>query len=90
MESQPELWWMDTINMSGFDASFFVDVTEFADLKQQMLRCHKSQLSRWEDRDFSPLEEVMRVQYSARGAQAGVVAAEAFRVHTAWKRARAW
>jgi len=90
VETQPELWWMDTVNMSGFEPSFFVDITEFAELKQQMLRCHKSQLARWEDRDFSPLEEVMRVQYSARGAQAGVAAAEAFRVHTAWKRARAW
>jgi LmbE family N-acetylglucosaminyl deacetylase len=90
VESQPELWFMDTINMSGFEPSFYVNVTEYADLKQQMLRCHKSQLARWEDRDFSPLEEVMRLQYSARGAQAGVAAAEAFRVHTAWKRARAW
>jgi LmbE family N-acetylglucosaminyl deacetylase len=90
VESQPELWFMDTINMSGFEPSFYVNVTEYADLKQQMLRCHKSQLARWEDRDFSPLEEVMRLQYSARGAQAGVPAAEAFRVHTAWKRARAW
>jgi LmbE family N-acetylglucosaminyl deacetylase len=90
VETQPELWFMDTINMSGFEPSFFVDVTDFAELKQQMLRCHKSQLARWEDRDFSPLEEVMRVQYSARGAQAGVAAAEAFRTHMAWKRARAW
>jgi LmbE family N-acetylglucosaminyl deacetylase len=90
VENQPELWFMDTVNMSGFEPSFFVDVTEFAELKQQMLHCHKSQLSRWQDRDFSPLEEVMRVQYTARGAQAGVGAAEAFRTHTAWKRARAW
>ena len=81
---------MDTVNMSGFEPGFFVDVSEFAELKQQMLRCHKSQLARWEDRDFSPLEEVMRQQYSARGAQSGVAAAEAFCVHRAWKRARAW
>jgi hypothetical protein len=29
-------------------------------------------------------------QAQARGAQAGVRAAEAFRLHLAWKRARAW
>ena len=29
-------------------------------------------------------------QSQARGAQAGVAAAEAFRTHLAWKRARAW
>lgn len=90
LETQPELWWMDTINMSGFEPGFFVDVSDFTELKQQMLRCHKSQLARWEDRDFSPLESVMRQQYSARGAQAGVAAAEAFCTHLAWKRARGW
>src|SRR5262245_28816828 len=90
LPSQPELWWMDTINMSGFEPGFFVDVSDFADLKLQMLNCHKSQLARWQDRDFSPLEHVMKAQYSARGAQAGVAAAEAFQVHSAWRRSRAW
>jgi len=36
------------------------------------------------------LEEQMIRQAEARGAQAGVAAAEAFRVHLAWKRERAW
>jgi LmbE family N-acetylglucosaminyl deacetylase len=81
---------MDTINMTGFEPGFFVDISQFADIKHQMLRCHKSQLARWADRDFSPLEELMRQQYSARGAQAGVAASEAFRIHPAWKRTRAW
>ena len=90
LPTQPELWWMDTISMSGFEPGFFVDVGDFAELKLQMLNCHKSQLARWQDRDFSPLEQVMKAQYSARGAQAGVAAAEAFQIHTAWKRAKAW
>src|SRR5207245_2731671 len=45
LQSQPALWWMDTINMSGFEPGFFVDVSNFADLKHQMLNCHKSQLA---------------------------------------------
>jgi LmbE family N-acetylglucosaminyl deacetylase len=90
LESQPALWWMDTINMSGFEPGFFVDVSQFIELKQQMLHCHKSQLARWADRDFSPLEQIMRAQCTARGAEAGVAAAEAFAVHRAWKRLRAW
>ena len=90
LESQPQLWWIDAINMLGFEPGFYVDVTPFAQLKHQMLHCHKSQLARWADRDFSPLEELMRGQYTARGAQAGVTAAEAFRVHPVWKRTRAW
>lgn len=90
LPTQPELWWMDTINMSGFEPGFFVDISPFAQLKHQMLHCHKSQLSRFGQRDFSPLEDLMKIQYTARGAQAGVTAAEAFRPHLVWKRARAW
>ncbi|MEW6306024.1 MAG: PIG-L family deacetylase [Verrucomicrobiota bacterium] len=86
----PALWWMDTINMTGFAPHFFVDVSAFVSLKEQMLACHASQLARGVDKDFSPLQDVMRLQYRARGAQAGVTAAEAFQVHGAFKRARAW
>jgi LmbE family N-acetylglucosaminyl deacetylase len=90
LERPPELWWMDTIEMAGFEPHFFVEVSAFVELKRQMLGCHRSQLARGSDRDFSPLEEVMLRQVEARGAQAGVRAAEAFRTHPAWKRARAW
>jgi LmbE family N-acetylglucosaminyl deacetylase len=90
LSMQPELWWMDTINMANFEPGFFVDIAPFASLKHEMLRCHKSQLARSTSGDFSPLEEVMRCQYTARGTQAGVTAAEAFRIHPAWKRCRAW
>src|SRR5579883_1619115 len=86
----PALWWMDTVNSSGFEPGFFVDISGFVDLKRQMLACHLSQLQRGQDRDFAPLEELMLRQCRTRGAQAGVAAAEAFRVHSAWKRARAW
>jgi LmbE family N-acetylglucosaminyl deacetylase len=90
LETQPALWWMDAIDMLGFEPGLFVDISAFAEVKHKMLRCHKSQLARWADRAFSPLEEMMKRQYSARGAQAGVAAAEAFRIHLAWKRTRAW
>jgi len=90
MSSQPALWWMDTVNMTGFQPGFFVDVSDYLDLKRRMLACHKSQLKRAADGDFSPLEEQMIRQAEARGAQAGVAAAEAFRVHLVWKRGRAW
>jgi LmbE family N-acetylglucosaminyl deacetylase len=86
----PAVWWMDTVNMIGFDPGFFVDVTDYLPLKQEMLSCHKSQLKRGEDPDFEPLEKLMLRQAEARGAQSGVAAAEAFRIHSAWKRIRAW
>ncbi len=86
----PALWWMDTLNLTGFVPGFYIDISGFLRLKEQMLQCHTSQLARSGDKDFSPLSELMRRQAQARGAQAGVAAAEAFRLHHAFKRVRAW
>ena len=86
----PAFWWTDTVTMNGFEPGFYVDVSEFMKLKEAMLGCHRSQAARGADGDFSPLLDLMRQQAFTRGAQAGVTAAEAFRVHHAFKRARAW
>ncbi len=86
----PSIWWMDNIEAIDFTPQFFIDVSEFVDLKRRLIRCHSSQLARGKNADFSPLEEMMIRQCHMRGAQSGVVAAEAFRSHIAWKRARAW
>jgi LmbE family N-acetylglucosaminyl deacetylase len=88
--AQPAVWWMDTVNMTGFAPHFYVDISEHVELKRRMLGCHRSQLVRGSGGDFSPLEEQMVRQSRARGSQAGVEAAEAFRLHHAWKRLRAW
>jgi LmbE family N-acetylglucosaminyl deacetylase len=90
MPGPPALWWMDTVDMAGFEPHFYFDVTGLVDVKRKMLACHASQLARGEHGDFSPLADLMLRQCKARGAQAGVDAAEAFRAHTAWKRIRAW
>jgi LmbE family N-acetylglucosaminyl deacetylase len=90
LPTPPALWWMDTVDMSGFLPGFYVDITRYVALKIQMLGCHQSQLARGKDPDFSPLAELMRLQYRARGLQSGVEAAEAFRAHSAFKRGRAW
>ncbi len=90
MAEQPALCWMDTINMTGFEPGFYIDISEHVDVKRRMLACHASQRQRAEERAFSPLEEQMVWQSQARGAQAGVEAAEAFRLHLAWKRIPAW
>ena len=90
MKKQPAVWWMDTMNMTGFEPGFYVDISGYVELKRRMLRCHKSQLMRSRDDDFTSLECQMLQQCQTRGAQAGVAAAEAFRVHLAWKRLGAW
>ncbi len=86
----PALWWMDSIAMADFEPGFYVDISAHAELKERMLTCHLSQLQRAQDKDFAPLLEVMRLQYQTRGLQSNVAAAEAFCVHRAFKRARAW
>jgi len=90
MKTQPALWFVDTVNMSGFRPEFYVDISQYVEIKRRMMACHKSQLRRGAGGDFSPLEEQMLNQSRTRGAQAGVAAAEAFRAHQAWKRVRAW
>jgi N-acetylglucosamine malate deacetylase 1 len=90
VDSPPALWWMDTINMSGFQPGFFVDISRHCAIKRRMLACHKSQLARGDDGDFSPLSELMDLQFRARGQQSGVFAAEGFRAHDSFKRTRAW
>jgi LmbE family N-acetylglucosaminyl deacetylase len=86
----PGLWLADSIGMNGFMPEFYVDVSGYVETKQRMLACHRSQLSRGADSDFSPLEELMMRQCRARGEQASVEAAEAFGQHHAFKRVRAW
>jgi LmbE family N-acetylglucosaminyl deacetylase len=76
--------------MSGFEPGFYVDVSGFMPLKEKMLACHRSQMARSGDTSFSPLLDLMRLQARARGTQAGVEAAEAFRAYYAFKRTRAW
>ena len=90
MKRPPVVWWMDTVNMTGFEPGFYVDISRYVELKRRMLRCHKSQLARGREDDFASLEHQMLRQCQTRGAQAGVAAAEAFRAHPAWKRLGAW
>ncbi len=90
LEYPPEVWWMDTVAGHQFEPDFYIDVTPYDDLKKQMLSCHKSQLQRGKDSNFSPLQTLMEKQQAFRGAQSGVAAAEAFRLHRTFGRTRAW
>src|SRR5581483_8425588 len=90
LDAQPAVWWMDTIDMIGFEPGFYVDISQHTSIKHQMLHCHESQLARGNEEAFTPLEELMQRQYRARGGQVSVAAAEAFRAHHAFKRGRAW
>jgi LmbE family N-acetylglucosaminyl deacetylase len=90
LETAPGLWLGDTLNMSGFEPGFYVNVSGQMEMKRKMLECHQSQLARGGDKDFSPLGELMERQGRMRGEQAGVEMAEAFRWQQSFKRIRAW
>jgi len=90
LDVPPKLWFADTLNMQGFAPDFFLNVGDQLEIKRRMLACHRSQLERGNDGDFAPLQALMLRQAAARGAQAGVAAAEAFRWHQAFKRVGAF
>ena len=90
LPAPPALWWLDTLDMHGFEPGFFVDVTRQMTLKEQMLRCHQSQIDCGAEDDLPPLADLLHRQARARGAQADAPAAEAFRIANLMKRARAW
>jgi LmbE family N-acetylglucosaminyl deacetylase len=84
----PALWFMDTVEMLGFEPGFYVDVSAHMNQKLAMLGCHESQLLRGEE--LPPLAQIMELQARARGMQADVAHAEAFRIAPMMKRIRAW
>lgn len=90
LDAPPAVWWMDCVDRGGFEPGFYIDVSPFVELKQHMLACHVSQLARGNQGNFAPLAELMHLQLTARGSEAGVSAAEAFRLHRAFKRTRAF
>jgi len=90
LATAPAVWFMDTIHMNKFEPGFFIDIGNYAEVKTRMLACHRSQIRRSGDADLGSLEDGMHLQARARGLQAGVEAAEAFRIHRAFKRIGAW
>jgi LmbE family N-acetylglucosaminyl deacetylase len=90
LDAPPALWWMDTINMQAFAPGFYIEISKYLHLKEALLRCHKSQIARGNERDLPPLAELMLRQARTRGTQADSEAAEAFRIADIMKRAHAW
>jgi LmbE family N-acetylglucosaminyl deacetylase len=90
LSAPPQLWRMDTLEMLGFQPHIYIDISEYLDLKQSMIRCHRSQMARGTHADFAPLEDLLLRIAHARGSQSGTRAAEGFQIHPAWKRIRAW
>ena len=74
--TMPKLYYCDAWFVP-FEADEYVDISEFIDLKLDMLRCHESQIDQVSGED---LIEQARLQSRNRGIEAGVAYAEAFRL----------
>lgn len=75
----PHLFHMDTVDGTGFDPEFYVDITAVHDRKVEQLRYHDSQHG-WLSHFFGmEYVDFMTMKDSRRGAECGVKYAEGFR-----------
>ncbi len=80
------LYYFDTLSGVNFRPAEFVNVTDTFETKREMLACHASQVSWLKDHDDVDMFQMMEALIRARGAQCGVIYAEAFRAEPAWSR----
>ena len=74
--AMPKLYYCDAWFVP-FEADEYVDISEFIDLKLDMLGCHESQVDQVSGESMI---EQARIQSRNRGLEAGVAYAEAFRL----------
>lgn len=79
MKNIPEIFFMDTVAGIDFQPEFYVDITEFLEIREEMLRCHTSQLGFCDEMYGDNIVDNARLQAGFRGYQAGCKYAEAFR-----------
>jgi len=74
---RPKLYYKDSW-FAPFTPEEYVDISEYIDLKLDMLRCHKSQLN--PDNPDEGMIDFCKLRSRQRGIEAGVEYAEAFRI----------
>jgi N-acetylglucosamine malate deacetylase 1 len=82
------IWYMDTV--AGIDCTpeEYVDITNTIDIKQQMIKCHKSQMEWMSSYRHSDMTYVIEWMGRWRGKQSGVAFAEVFTIDAACNRFR--
>ena len=78
------LYYMDTLAGVNFIPTEYVDISEFIDLKMNMLECHVSQMKWMREHDGIDFAEFVKVCARYRGLQCGVQYAEGFTQCLAW------
>ncbi|MBQ3597131.1 MAG: PIG-L family deacetylase [Clostridia bacterium] len=73
------IFYMDTLAGVEFNPTIYVDISEFIDLKIQMLNCHESQVVWMKDHDGIDFADMVKTCSRYRGYQCGADYAEGFR-----------
>ena len=73
------IFYMDTLAGVGFNPEYYVDISEYIDLKMDMLECHESQLVWMREHDNIDFADMVKTCSRVRGYQCGVDYAEGFR-----------
>ena len=76
--SNPYLYFIDTVFCKGFEPEEFVDISDVIELKKEALLAHKSQYVWLKEHSKIDYIDMMMTQSKLRGYQAGVEYAEAF------------
>ncbi len=72
------LYYADTSRSINCVPTEYVDITDVMDKKEEMLRCHESQLVWLKEHDNVDIIQVTRTRAADRGSQCGVAYAEGF------------
>jgi N-acetylglucosamine malate deacetylase 1 len=80
------IYFMDTVAGVNFQPEEYVDISEFQQIKREMIACHRSQWEWLKKHDAIDYIEFAMIQSAFRGIQCGVRYAEAFRQYRVWGR----
>ena len=78
------LYYMDTLAGMSFQPTEYVDISDFIELKLQMLNCHESQIVWMRDHDHIDFVDFVRTCAKFRGLQCNAAYAEGFTQAYVW------
>lgn len=80
------IFYMDNLGGFKFEPTEYVDISQWMELKMEMLACHESQVQWMKDHDGVDFPETVRTFARMRGLQSGAKYAEGFRQMIGWGR----
>jgi len=80
------IFYMDTSVGLKFQPDYYVDITEFFEIKKKMFLCHESQYKWLKGHHLSDPLNIIETMGKFRGLQCGVLYAEGFVIEKVWGR----